>query len=390
MTDVQLDTMTSARTSYSAAVAAVDLGLSVVLAEVAPGEVTEKKPLNLRAFGPGGAHAHTRDPDEIRSWLRACAAAGRMINAGVAVGQPLPGGGTLAVVDMDTPHARQGFAELCAEHGQAMPEVTTTSPGGLRAETLAWEHWDGAHLWIRIPDGALPDTLPGTVNVTPSASAATSAEVKLRDSWVMMPPSQRREGPYSWGPSPAILDAPEWLISVIASKAPAPKPVRLEPLPENPARESWEQTTAWSDILIPAGYSPTERGSLAACGCSKWDRPGSSNPGSVVAHEACAAHGDWLHLNTDNRDDDCILRAADELQRANLNKVEAAAAVRFEHYAENIGDKIRRLMDAEGMRSRSSEIGDLAATFNRMNSRTTRPAEVAPKHDATGMPIAFG
>jgi hypothetical protein len=333
------------RTVSGAALAAAALGLDVVLAEA--GAPVEKKPVNFGS-GAGGAHAATHDLDILDNWMGRANQRGIRLNCGVRVGSHLPGGGRLAVVDLDTTAALRAFAALCRAHGSGTPELTTHSPGVLSPATLRWEHWGGGHVWLRIPDGALPTNIAGTVNLSPGGQAAASVEVKLHDSWVMIPPSTRREGPYTWGPDPRVLDTPEWLLGLISAQAPAPRATRGA-VAVSEEREEWDASTPWAEILPEAGYTRNGDDRMRDCGCETWNRPGYANPRSAIAHEGCR-HGFLLQLLTDNRGDDPILRAAGELGRAQVTKVEALAALRYSGDPGGIQEKVHKVLDAEELR----------------------------------------
>ncbi|MEJ6547973.1 bifunctional DNA primase/polymerase [Corynebacterium sp. USCH3] len=379
---IDLTHLTQQTTTAGVATAAVDLGLAVVLAGIPSTSTdTEKAPLRRPGAARGGIYSATSSPLEARRWLLTCT--GTPVNCGVRTGCSLPGGGTLAIVDMDTPAARQAFSALCSDHGSGTPDPAVLSPGGVSPTTGRWEHWAGAHVYLRIPDGTLPENIAGTVALT-DGSAASAVEVKVHSSWAMMPPSTRREGSYRWGPAPTIWDAPAWLVQRIidAGRPTSRRERRDSEFWVSETRAAWDAETPWSSILPDAGWTEDRR--TASCGCQLWNRPRYSVPGSGVAHEGCE-HGYWLHLHTAARGGDPVTDAAGAYGRSQVSKVEAAASVRYPEEPA-MADRVRALLTAEGLREGPDLAGlDLGAHMRELN-RTPR----TPPAPATGMPMRFG
>lgn len=392
MTDL---TLLSRQTQVqSAARTAVATGLQVLLL---PADGT-KVPLNLRGAGhAGGAHAATGDPAELEAWLRVCVSRGLAVNLGVKAGAPLPDGHRLAVVDLDTTGAREAFSAMWSQNDAApAPNLTVHSPGAVSSDGTRWVHWDGGHIYLAVP-ADLAEGLPATVHLTAGETPADAVDVQLRDRFVMAPPSVRREGHYRWGETPRIVDAPDWLVELLRSSAPPPKPERedLGAWTVSDAREDWEAVHGFGEFLLADGWTPFETDST--CGCPTWTRPGGADHGkSATAHdEACSphtgnSHAGWLHIWSDLASGE-IAEAGREVGRA-LNLVEVAAAVR---YAEDLGtslnDKVRQFLREEGL-GRSGGVGfsdelDLAAAVTRVYSP---PEGAAPVPDPAGGPRFTG
>lgn len=211
----------------------------------------------------------------------------KLLELGANVGI-MAGAGTtrLLVVDLDTAGQRAAFtATWERETGEEFAEPMTTASPGVRNVatdgTEEWIHKDGGHYWLEVPDDV---EIPGGIGVYEGEGGW---KVYIRDSFALVPPSVRAEGPYRLtGPT---LEAPRWLLDRLqaqAVEAATRKEKALERLKDGPQDiDDWAAVTPWAELLEAARWRDAQ--AHDTCGCPIWTRPG--NPAhikSATAHEA--------------------------------------------------------------------------------------------------------
>lgn len=315
------------------ALAVSGFGLPALLVDTDPSR--QKRPVNFRntpyaaglgydpADNPGGGfYASTADPAEMSRWLGYAAGRGMSLNVGMRVGGPVYGGGTLAVVDMDTAAAVGLWASMWAARGFVPPELTVRSPGK-RDDSGNWVHAGGGHVWMMLPAGVAEKVKP-TVTIARGGTAADGVDVKVRDSFVMLPPSVRDEGPYSWAGGDMVA-APDWFVSLLLDSGSRPAPGPRRKREESAVLDEWNDNHPWTDILEEAGW--TESGAVDSCGCPIFARPDGSSSRSGVAHEPGCNAG-TLHLYTTD-DRTAIGDYAEAVGKSSLSRIEVSAALEF-------------------------------------------------------------
>jgi hypothetical protein len=229
---------------------------------------------------------------------------GAPLNLGLHLGRS-----RLIAVDVDTPEERQAFVDWMAgadygawADGQpvpdrfTMPGITQESPGSRNADG-SWKHHGGGHWFFTVPDDW---TAPaGKVVKGPGGFA-----VMYGESYVLVPPSSRPEGPYRLvgGTTPA----PAFLLEMIDAGAQAAVRERTEfVLDHSDPIEQWSAYWSWASILEPDGWS--DSGVRSDCGCPEWTGPGEhASSKSATAHEPGCARLDtstgWgpMHIWTDH------------------------------------------------------------------------------------------
>jgi hypothetical protein len=219
---------------------------------------------------------------------------GTPLNLGLHLGRS-----RLIAVDVDTPAERAAFRTWWDEHNyaQMFPGITQESPGFYDTKSQTWKHWGGGHWIFTVPDDW---TMPAGKFVKGPGGFA----VMYGESYILVPPSVRPEGPYrltgSAGPAPAAL------LDFITAGAAAAERERTDfVLDHDDPIEQWSAYWPWDSILEPDGW--TNSYSRSDCGCPEWTAPGDhASPKSATAHEVGCTRLDtstgWgpLHIWTDH------------------------------------------------------------------------------------------
>lgn len=219
-------------------------------------------------------------------------------------------------VDTDTAKEVADFTALWAEQSgypalaHVLPTVSSpgvvkrTDPGPDGSVTESWIHKDGGHYWF-----FLPDDHPGFADaVTASGLNMAGASVYFKDRVLLVPPSIRKEGPYTLLSD--VGTAPAWLLDAVhlhveghavrraAQREKAHRP-GVDPI------DTWAADTTWASVLEPDGWTPAHK--WDSCQCEVWTRPGSpASTKSATAHEPGCTMWDveddngFLHIWTDN------------------------------------------------------------------------------------------
>lgn len=229
----------------------------------------------------GKKHLITELKDLNRARIKKLLADGA--NVGVMAGA---GTTRLLIADLDTTEQRRAFiATWERETGEDFTDPMTVSSPGVRNVakdgTEQWIHKDGGHYWLIVPDD---------VEIPPGVSVYEGEggwKVYVRDSYALVPPSVRPEGPYLL--TGGVLEAPAWLLDRLqaqAVEAAERKEKALERLKDGPQDiDDWAAVTPWTELLEAAGWRDAQ--AHDTCGCPIWTRPG--NPAhikSATAHEA--------------------------------------------------------------------------------------------------------
>lgn len=247
---------------------------------------------------PTGLHMATTNATHMGRWIdkyrkdrqdRPEFKDGVPVNMAMEVGRS-----RLVVIDVDTVAEldafRQTWAERSGDPALAWVAPTVSSPGVQDPETGEWVHRGGGHFYLRLPEGLeLPPETPSTLTY---GEAGSQWVARIKDAYVLIPPSQRKEGTY-WvsGTDHAI---PDWLLADILGNAEARGQRRAERA-ERAAKAAasgdvdeitaWTQATPWDDILEAAGWTPAGRAD--GCTCDIWTRPGNNpSPKSATAHNS--------------------------------------------------------------------------------------------------------
>jgi AAA domain/Bifunctional DNA primase/polymerase, N-terminal len=220
---------------------------------------------------------------------------GTPLNLGLHLGRS-----RLIAVDVDTPAEREAFRVWWQEsvgHGSVTMGMTQESPGSFDVKTQTWKHWGGGHWVFTVPDDW--QTPPGRDVKGPGGFA-----VMYGESYILVPPSVRSEGPYrlvgGTNPAPAVLLE---LIAAGAAREIADRAAFV--LDHADPIEQWSAYWSWAQILEPDGWS--DSGARSDCGCPEWTAPGDhASPKSATAHEPGCTLMDtstgWapLHIWTDH------------------------------------------------------------------------------------------
>ncbi|ATW59036.1 DNA primase/helicase [Gordonia phage Mahdia] len=241
---------------------------------------------------PTGLHMATHNATHLGRWIdkyRKDREPDTPVNMAMEVGRS-----RLVVIDVDTVAEldafRQTWAERSGDPALAWVAPTVSSPGVQDPETGEWVHRGGGHFYLRLPEGLeLPPETPSTLTY---GEAGSQWVARIKDAYVLIPPSQRKEGTY-WvsGTDHAI---PDWLLADILGNAEARGQRRAERA-ERAAKAAasgdvdeitaWTQATPWDDILEAAGWTPAGRAD--GCTCDIWTRPGNNpSPKSATAHNS--------------------------------------------------------------------------------------------------------
>lgn len=198
----------------------------------------------------------------------------------------------IVIVDVDNAGDLEAFQHWWSTSfpGAAVPEMTVRSPGK-RLPNGAWEHRNGGHIYLKLPEGA---DITALRNLSEDLSE-DARKAQGRKGWVIMaspgtgvliPVSVRPEGAYVYTGAP-IATAPPALLPMLQAPVRTPSDGTDT---RDPRLAAWEDSKPWADLLLPHGWVPANR--TESCGCPLWTRPGKGVPGakSAVAHEvACGA-----------------------------------------------------------------------------------------------------
>lgn len=238
---------------------------------------------------PTGLHMATHNATHMGRWIdkyRKDRKPDTPVNMAMEVGRS-----RLVVIDVDTVAEldafRQTWAERSGDPALAWVAPTVSSPG-VQADDGTWVHQGGGHFYFTLPEGLeLPPETPSTLTY---GEAGAQWVARIKDAYVLIPPSQRKEGTY-WvsGTDHAI---PDWLLADILGNAEARGRRRAERA-ERAAKAmasgevdeitAWTQATPWDDILEAAGWTPAGRAD--GCTCDIWTRPGNpANTKSATVH----------------------------------------------------------------------------------------------------------
>lgn len=230
----------------------------------------------------GRAHVLTEERQLTHKRVKELLANGA--NLGVMAGDL--GRTRILVVDLDTREQAKAFLKAWgAAVGKEITEpMTVASPGVMRLEDggeEVWDHKDGGHFWMTIPDGVDLPRYPGKY------VGEGDWVCYYADAYALVPPSVRPEGPYRL--TGAVLEAPAWLLERIQADITARQERRAERAQrmatDGPKDiDEWARETPWDILLEAAGWTLT--GAPDSCGCPTWTRPGSpAHLKSATAHE---------------------------------------------------------------------------------------------------------
>jgi hypothetical protein len=181
----------------------------------------------------------------------------------------------LVVVDCDTP---EQVAAWYADNG-ADTAPTVTTPGQADASG-GMVHHGGGHWWFTVPDDA---PVPG-VNSISLGDGDARYTVMAGASYVLVPPSVRREGDYkTTGDAQAL---PGWLAARIADAgaARAQRAARRREHTTGGGIDRWGAETAWDLVLAGTGWQRTSKAD--SCHCPVWTAPGAhASLKSATGHE---------------------------------------------------------------------------------------------------------
>ncbi len=254
-----------------------------------------------------GVYSSTNDLNRLeRYWARAKDKFGQEPNVAIDVERS-----GLVVIDADQAAEVEAVQRLALRHLDLPVDAyppTVKSPGVQKADGT-WAHRGGGHFYfvrdLEVPTGK-PFKLPG------------GAEVYTTGRYVLVPPSERAEGPYvTTGHVHNLSEAP-WLVDLLLMKAAddetkaaqaeqSQKRTRVSGEGKPASVESWNDARSWTDILLDYGWSPTPKPD--ACGCAIWTAPGDhASPKSATAHETGCRNkyvdleggSGPLHIWTDN------------------------------------------------------------------------------------------
>lgn len=186
------------------------------------------------------------------------------------------------VVDVDTDAERIAFARDWPADAPPIPGITVESPGKL-LDGERWVHKDGGHFWFTLPEG-MSAPAEGRSYRAPSGWSAYWGET-----YILVPPSVRAEGPYKLVGTEST--APAFLMAQVeaGARARADRMAHDGPLPDGSAGiDVWASGVSWADLLTPDGW--TDTGKPDGCSCPIWTAPGDhASPKSATAHDAGCA-----------------------------------------------------------------------------------------------------
>lgn len=287
-------TDTAAEVAYVRELTRAGWEILLTRADKKPDNIDMLKARGVRTAERTGFYLATSDPDLAEAYVRQHWAnrdreTGAALSVGVRVGQ----GSGLVIVDADN-DAEVGAwrAWWRANVGGDLPAATVSSPG-VQDAAGAWVHKNGGHWYLQLPAGYLiPERAPAGVPVRGGDHQAT---LKVRDSYAVMPPSVRAEGPYRV--TGEILPAPTAVLDLIdASASSVREPREFDRATSDHPIDAWAASVTWDELLTEAGWTPHDV--PERCGCPTWTRPGgSADPKSAVAHgDACDRGNDQLHV----------------------------------------------------------------------------------------------
>lgn len=199
----------------------------------------------------------------------------------------------LIVIDVDTEAELAAFrtrwAEAEGNPALAWVAPTVSSPGVQEADGT-WVHRGGGHFYFTLPEGY--EHPEGTPNVLTFGEAGAQWVARIKDAYVLIPPSVRKEGAYTVAGTDH--PAPIWLLEEIRKNGAARAERRAAAenrravaaeTGEVDSIDAWGITTPWADVLADAGW--TFSGRVDSCTCEIWTRPG--NPVNV---KSATVHGD--------------------------------------------------------------------------------------------------
>ncbi|QHB36752.1 DNA primase/helicase [Mycobacterium phage Lephleur] len=213
------------------------------------------------------------------------------------------GASRLVVVDCDTKAQLDRF--LAWSQAPATLPPTVRTPGQIVDGVPV--HSDGGHFYFRVPDGVeLPSNL-GAITMSGDDGFA----ILWNRRYVLIPPSSRPEGPYVMAGEdyeliPALLEEITRAGALRAERAAEFERRAAERVPGalDTVIAEWAESTPWSVLLEPLGWTPASRND--ACGCEVWTAgEGHASPKSATAHTAGCTLGRYtpdapLHIWTDN------------------------------------------------------------------------------------------
>jgi hypothetical protein len=268
----------------------------------------EAQDAGLRRHPCGVVHA-TSDPKLIESWLRRLTKAGTVYNLAA-----VPGLSRMIAVDVDTRAELEAWLRDRAAAEGIELDLTATptvlSPGVVKVDQGGEENWvhkDGGHFWF-----TLPEDHPGYADAPASKYASETGWVAMFGplSYALVPPSNRKEGPYRLVGQ--AEEAPAWLLERIDRELQVTRERRERQanrvrIDDDPI-DVWAAATPWADLLAPDGWTDTGKPDSCSPDCIIWTRPGdAAHYKSATAHaEGCGryslngGHGP-LHFWTDVR-----------------------------------------------------------------------------------------
>lgn len=339
-----------------------DVGLAVLFCK--PGT---KEPLDLRtkkqiedddaawqdetgipnAEHPGGVHLATNDLSRLRSYVTRFRKTFGDGNPDKKTGEVKPiAPVTLAieveksgviVIDTDTEAQRAAccawMAELSGNRNMAWCTPTVTTPG-VQGPDGVWKHRGGGHFYfatdgIELPAGA------GKMTVT---HGDEKFDVFWRNRYVLIPPSERKEGRYERIGAVMSLSKHMWLHNAISTHIESVAARVFDGMSglDDESRETlldWYNSTSWASILEPAGWELT--GTDTSCGCEVWGRPGGrSSDKSATAHNpGCSRYPDSpdppIHFWSSMPGSDIESKLFDVGNRETLSKLQLKAALEY-------------------------------------------------------------
>ena len=158
---------------------------------------------------------------------------------------------SLFIIDADTPE------ELKALHtwweditGEELPEPTVKTPGKYNEETGVWDHKDGGHWYLVMPEGMYS---PGSIRAQKQGVTVTVGDshfaIRAGNLYVLAPPTVRTDGEYLFHGD--IISAEDWgIVNDIQE-------LLIQPPTEN--KKSNYDFTNVSDIFYDDGESLTSR-----------------------------------------------------------------------------------------------------------------------------------
>jgi bifunctional DNA primase/polymerase-like protein len=257
----------------------------------------------------GVGHA-SKDPTELDRWLKRLTKDGRRFNLAV-----VPGLSRLVAIDVDTAAELAGWIcdraredRIPDDERHLIEALTVMSPGQRSTATGEMVHKDGGHIWFTLPEGV---DLAGSPVSKYAAESGWVAMFGPR-AYVLVPPSNRTEGPYTLVGQ--AEEAPAWLLERIGAVVQETTERRERQANrvaiEDDPIDRWAATTTWAELIEPDGWTATGKPDSCSPDCMIWTRPGSAaHAKSATAHaEGCGrydlrgGHGP-LHFWTDVRPD---------------------------------------------------------------------------------------